>query len=201
MCDSWLKNADARLYYGETLEKAGSNVVYLDKLFGMLEYLRKSSSEKFKEQSVTLRNRFFYNLYKVFTECLRQSEDPSKEEITTMEACMKDILDDLPKPASGLGGFGDILSNIRTSLPTIAKTVTEAVQKNMGQDISPGDQKMMSNALDKATQMLADPTMLSQFMSDFSSGKMDVASMVGKLMKDIAPSADEDCKCEPKQLE
>lgn len=159
-CNSWLTNGPVALYYGETLEKAGSRIVHLDCLFLMLESLRRADTT-FRTSAAVMRIRFAVLLYTVFMTSLRYSSVVEGEvnvrgvtptvsiadDLSVMETLHSDCVGDLPKPErpagpaaaaggnplmAGLAGmFPGGLGDIVNSLLTTLPDITRTVTETV----------------------------------------------------------------------
>ncbi len=202
LCNSWLKEESSCLYYGESVDKCDGRILRLDKIFSMLEYLRRSI-EKFSEPAAILRNRFFCNLYKVFLETQKTNNTTTEGHvdnslsIKTLEERIEEIVNDLPKiqrrPAAGgaggggglaslFGGSGltDIVDKLKVALPDVVKMAAEMMEKTTGETMSAQDKQMAEQMVSK----LSDPEGMQKLLSSLGGGNggSNFASLFQQMM-------------------
>lgn len=198
LCNSWLKDEKSCLYFGVSYDNCEGRVLRLDKIFCMLEYLRRSI-EKFSDPAAVLRNRFFCNLYKVFLET-QKSKQASEDVIKTLEERVEEIVSDLSKiprrntataaPAGGAGGLaslfgggglGDIVDKLKTAIPDVMKLATEVMEKTTGETMSEQDKKTAEDMVSKLSQPDAMQKLFSSF-GESAAGNSTLSSLFQKIM-------------------
>lgn len=179
--DSWLRDEKSCLYFGDSYDNCNDCVLRLDKVFAMLEYMKRSS-EKYRDSAAVLRHSFMCNIYKVFIETQRiQGNDQNVE---VLEGKLTQLLEDIPvikakPPASFMNG--DIMNVIKSGIPEVTKLLSDTA-KQMGGDNGGQESKAIQDAMGNITGMFENPEKLMGLISDFGSGKENFASLIKKML-------------------
>lgn len=179
--DSWLRDERSCLYFGDSPDNCNGCVLRLDKIFAMLEYMKRSS-EKYRDSAAVLRHSFMCNLYKVFIETQKIAKNGEVNEV--LESRLAQLIEDIPivkakAPASFMSG--DIMNVIKSGLPEVKKLLSEAA-KSMGGEEGGQESKAIGDAMGNITGMLENPEKLMGMISDFGSGKENFASLFKKML-------------------
>jgi|SRR6185437_11361558 len=193
LCNSWLKNEKSCFYYGASYDDCNDCIVRLDKMFAMLEYMKRST-EQFVDQALILRHRFFCNLYAVFIETQKRNKDATPSNLETLESRYKEILDDIPKPtrkpvpeqgglASLFGGgkMEDMMSNLKNALPKVVEMVTQGMESN-GYQMDPEEKGQLSSCVENLTSFMDNPASIQDIARDIQSGNADISTIVQRIM-------------------
>jgi hypothetical protein len=205
-CDSWLQEPECCLFFGSTLESARGRVIQLKDLYSMINYMKRQG-EKYKENSFVLRCRFAHSLYRLFGEVVKADlTQKRKDDLSKLEECATEVLTDLPKkapppPANAGGGLMEMFGSLKNSLPDLARSVSEAVKKNMPKDMTSEDQDMINSAIENISSLVSNPSGLQDMLAGMQSGgKLNIDKMVEKLVSGVMPKSSPPTKKSMKSL-
>lgn len=129
-------------------------------------------------------------------------------DLETMQSLQTEILSDLPKPSvpsptvgvgasplAGIasmmqGGLGDIVNSLLHTLPSITQTVTNAVSRTTGQQITDTDQRMIDSTMSNITSMLGDQEAMKSMLADLGNGPDGISRFVSRILAPGAAPAD-----------
>lgn len=132
-----------------------------------------------------------------------------ESDLETMQSLQTEILNDLQKPAvpattaapagsplAGLasmmqGGLGDIVNSLLHTLPSITQTVTNAVSRTTGQQITDTDQRMIDSTMSNITSMLGDQEAMKSMLADLGQGPDGIQRFVSRILSPPAAPTDD----------
>ncbi len=200
LCNSWLKNEKSCLYFGISYDDCDNTILRLDKIFAMLEYLRRISDD-YLTQALTLRNRFFYYLYSVFLETQKMKGEAPPAVLLNLENKMNEILEDAktiprkpdPRQAPAGGGawsslFGsglsEIMSNFKNALPEVVNMMGEHM-KERGKTVPDDEKAMLNTAVSNLTSLLDKPENIQKMLQ----GMGNSGDALKALFQQVLPQA------------